>query len=493
MLTTLTNRLWGKQARLSHLLAAAVVLLLGSLGTHDLWTQEHRWADIVSQMFYTGDFLHPWLNGQPYYDKPLLSYWLISGFAIFFGKLSTWSLRLPSAIAGIIAVYAIYALGRRLKNRELGLLSGWMLLTTWYFLFWARTSSADMLNMAGTLAAVSWYFAVKSKPRFINYFIFYLIIVLTALCKGLIAPVVVFLVIAPDFLTNNEWRRHLRPSLFLAAIPAILLYLLPFWASAHTGGDTYQQNGLSLVWRENVLRYFQPFDHKGPIYTYFIYLPVYLLPWTVFFIPALASFRKRLMNWSILLLFLFLTLSGSRRNYYILPVVPFALLMTADWIQANGRAALRYRLAGGVAITAFVGFFMLFVVIQPYYYKTGSLDAFAAAVRQDAEKRHPWSEWQVVLLDPQSKLRFYLGLRPDTPLHEIGGGDRASMTEAGLRKAWGPVLSDRYARPTLYISRTAWTTPLSKLLGPKYHIVENKHIWQSQTDTNQAVAFIPDK
>jgi len=487
------NLLWGKHARSFLLVIATLALLLTSLGARELWTQEHRWADIVSHMFQTNDFLHPWLNGQPYYDKPLLSYWLISGTAILTGKLSTWALRLPSAVAGIIAIGAIVSLGKQLKNRELGLLAGWMLLTTFYFLFWARTSSADMLNMAGTLCAVSWYFEKKPVPRFLNYSIFYLIIAFTALCKGLIAPVVVVLVILPDLLKNGQWRKHLRPALFLAALPALILYLLPFWVSAKTGGTHYQENGLMLVWRENVLRYFQPFDHKGPIYTYFLYLPVYLLPWTLFFIPSLATFRKRLMSTSVLILFVFLTLSGSRRDYYILPVVPFALLMSADWILAEGVRSRRCQLAGWLALISATLFFLFFCILQPLYYKANSLEAFSIHLKQEAEKTRPWWQWKVVLLDPQSKLRFYLGLPADTALNEIQGKDRASLTEADLRHNWSFLTSEKPVQPTIYITREAWKVPLQHLLGSHYRIIENPPCHCRHSSASRPVAFIGDR
>ena len=77
------------------------------LGAREIWTQEHRWADIVSGMFYRHDFLHPYLGETRYYDKPLLSYWLIAIIAAITGDLSTWALRIPSALAGLLAIWSI--------------------------------------------------------------------------------------------------------------------------------------------------------------------------------------------------------------------------------------------------------------------------------------------------------------------------------------------------------------------------------------------------
>src|SRR5574338_164872 len=97
-LAALADSLWGHKGRLGYLMLAAFVLLFTCLGGREIWTQEHRWADIVSGMFYRHDFLHPYLGNSDYYDKPLLSYWLIALFAKLTNALTTWSLRLPSAV-----------------------------------------------------------------------------------------------------------------------------------------------------------------------------------------------------------------------------------------------------------------------------------------------------------------------------------------------------------------------------------------------------------
>jgi 4-amino-4-deoxy-L-arabinose transferase-like glycosyltransferase len=486
--------LWGQKSRTAYLWMAAAVVLFGFLGTHDIWTQEHRWADIVMGMFYRNDFLHPYLNDVNYYDKPLLSYWLIAGFSYLTGLYSTWALRLPSALAGLLAIYSIYRLGTNLKDKQLGMLSGWMLLTTFYFIFWARTSSADMLNMAGSLFAVSWYFEKKQQPSFLNYSIFFLIIALTSLCKGLIGVVIPFLAVLPDLISKNEWKKHLRLSFFLSMIPALIIYMLPFWASAHfDNGSAYQENGLYLVYRENILRYFQPFDHKGPIYTYLIFLPVYLLPWTLFFIPALFSLKSRWKNmsdsskwmlWSVVILFLFMTLSGSRRNYYVLPLVPFAILLTADWILQQQKYI---KVAGNFTLGALALMVLVFNVLQPMYYANG-LTVFSENVKQQSSPNLNY-----VMLDPESKVRFYLALPPDVKNFEIHG-KRSEQTLESLMQAW-PMLKENNNN-VVWITRKMYE-PLLKNIFKNYTIVETPPNLAERLfgihDVNAPVAFIPQR
>lgn len=499
---TAAEWLWGKNAQVNVLMMAAFVLLLAWLGGREIWTQEHRWADIVSGMFFRHDFLHPYLGEANYYDKPLLSYWLIAAIASVTGTLNTWALRLPSALSGLVAIWSIYRLGTVVKNKQMGLVSGWLMLTSFYFVFWAKTSSADMLNLAGSLLAVTWYAEKRDRPSFFNYAVFFLIIAVTSLCKGLVGAVVPALVVMTDVVMRRSWKTYLNASFFLAMLPAAIVYFLPFWASSHMNGEGYGQNGLYLVYRENVLRYFQPFDHKGPIYTYLIFLPVYLMPWAIFFFPALANLKARWRSlshnekwvcWSVLVLFIFFTLSGSRRNYYVLPMVPFAIIMTADWILAAGDRVKRFVWAGRVAVTFFIALFLNFDVIQPLYYAQGGMQHFAVQLQTEASSQQPWEQWHFVMLDPESKIRFYLHLSPEVKSYGIEGG-RSQQTTETLTKAW-PIVREQ-PENTILLTRKHYA-PLLHVLLPTYRmVVADASLGERLLhieNQNAPVAFIPVK
>ncbi len=509
----LADKLWGEQATFKYVFIAAILLLFGMLGSRELWTQEHRWADIVTNMFYYHDFLHPMLEGDEYYDKPLLSYWLIVAVSFVTGKLNALVLRIPSALAGLLAIWSIYSLGTHLKDRRLGLLSAWMLLTAYYFAFWARISSADMLNLAGSLFAVTWYVKKREYSSLLDYTIFFLILSITASCKGLVGPIVTFLVILPDLIRQHQWKQHLNLRLWVALIPAALVYVLPFWASSYFSIDDYNQSGLYQVYRENIMRYFQPFDHKGPIYTYFIYLPLYLFPWALFFIPALFYLKSRWktlsshmqwMAWATCVIFLFFTLSGSRRGYYILPIIPYAILITADWIL-SGKDALQKRnvWAGRTAVISFVLLSLTFLVAQPLYYAHGGLKSFDNIVKTEANKIKPWSEWKIMLLDAETKLTFYMQLSPElqnfdtteehiTKVEDSDVKQHEVITQASLLKVW-PVLNQQ-PKDTILITRRQYVPLIGDLLK-NYTMVEAAPTyfeeWFKKPNPKQPVAFIP--
>jgi 4-amino-4-deoxy-L-arabinose transferase-like glycosyltransferase len=61
---------------------AVLLLLFIALGDSNLMRSESRWAEIVREMLASGDWFNPTINGETYFDKPLLSYWLIALFAL---------------------------------------------------------------------------------------------------------------------------------------------------------------------------------------------------------------------------------------------------------------------------------------------------------------------------------------------------------------------------------------------------------------------------
>ena len=340
----------------------AVFVLFYGLGVKEIWGPEDRWAEIVREMRLTGDYFHPRINGLPYFDKPLLSYWLIAAVSAVTGRMDEMVLRFPSAVAGLAALWGTMNLARRLFSKQAAVTAGWILLGSYGFVFWARTGEADMENLAAIVLAVAWYWARRDKPGFFSYLIFYLICFVGAHTKGMATIAVPMIVVLPDMLREKRWRSYISFSNFLALIIGLCVYLAPFlYADATRAG--YRSSGLWFAFRENITRYFRPFDHKEPWYVYFYYLPKLFFPWIVLLVGAIwtciENFRK--LNWptrwlciSTLLIFLFFTFSGSRRSYYVLPIVPFCALMVSQYLVVEPKEQSRrtmLSIQGGVLLT----------------------------------------------------------------------------------------------------------------------------------------------
>src|ERR1700751_4478205 len=105
-------------------LAFAAILLFARLGARALWASEFRWGEIAREMLISHNFFWPTINGKVYYDKPLGSYWLIVASTWLTGSMNEAAARIPSAIAGLLAVILVIVIGRRLYDLRTGTIAG---------------------------------------------------------------------------------------------------------------------------------------------------------------------------------------------------------------------------------------------------------------------------------------------------------------------------------------------------------------------------------
>jgi 4-amino-4-deoxy-L-arabinose transferase-like glycosyltransferase len=337
-------------------LAAALTVFAARLGDRAVVSEESRWAEIAREMVQTGDWLHPTINGQPYLDKPVGSYWLIVAAATLTGRVDEWSARLPSAIAGVVGVWAVMRLGRRLYDERTGVLAGAILATSFGFAFYSRRATADVETVTGVLVSV-WIYAAReerwSGAWVVGLWVWMAAVSLTKGLLGFALPVAVFgwhgLVVAWTRRTPGGGARGFLVALADAqrwafnrwtvlAVPlAAGVYFAPFiLAGAQAGG------GLEMVWRENVRRFVAPHNHAGPAYLYVGVVFVLAAPWSVFLPAALLPPGKgartagdRLAQVYFWAVFAFFTAAASRRSYYLLPVLPAVALLVARALSAR--------------------------------------------------------------------------------------------------------------------------------------------------------------
>src|SRR6204780_5432917 len=376
------------RVRAGLVLILAAVLFLTRLGARALWSSEFRWAEIAREMIVTHNYFWPTINGHVYYDKPLGSYWLVFFFTPFTGGLNEAATRLPCAIAGILAVALLMLLVRRLYDARTAILSGVILATSFSFVFFSRHASADVETLPGELAALLLFNHFEERGGGVWVVGLWLIMAATSLTKGLLGFVLPILVIGAYSCLRDGWAQLFeeisRGSLidriqrlidrnrwffnwYTVAGIAVggFVYYLPFEISARMMGT---QKGLAMVYRENVVRFFHPFDHRGPIYLYVYVIFGLMAPWSALLPAALVethSLRRadaeparadRFVLVYFWATFIFFTLSGSRRSYYILPILPAAAMLVARTLAYPGelRSMIARRLLTlGYAIVAF--------------------------------------------------------------------------------------------------------------------------------------------
>jgi hypothetical protein len=363
-------------------LTFAGVLFFARLGVRAFWSEEVRWAEIPREMQLSGDYLWPTSNGRTYYGKPLGSYWLVLLASALTGSLDETSARLPSAVSGLLGVALVILLARRLYDDRTAILAGLILTTCFSFVFFARHASTDVETVTGVLAALYVFVRNERHPQGWWTLPFWLVMALTSLTKGLLGFALPILIVGAYCTFADPFRPlassvggwvtllvHRNRWLFnrtsLVAVPlGVIVYLSPFLLSFGVTGST---EGLGKIVEENVQRFFNPVNHRGPVY---LYLPVIFLlmaPWSLLLPAALVrahtdaqpgSERSRPDRFVLVYFwatFLFFTLAASRRSYYLLPVLPAGALLVARLLarpdESLGRTAFRF-LAGGYGLLA---------------------------------------------------------------------------------------------------------------------------------------------
>jgi len=137
--------------------ALAIPMFFIGLGSWALADpDEPYYAVPAAEMLQTGTWQVPVFRGQPWFDKPILFYWLVLANYRILGVSET-SARLWSALAGLLGLVAVLAFGRRIG------LCGWdalaapiVLATSLGYALAARAAVTDMtltlLITAGMLA-----------------------------------------------------------------------------------------------------------------------------------------------------------------------------------------------------------------------------------------------------------------------------------------------------------------------------------------------------
>ncbi len=313
------------------------------LGGHDLTApDEPRFALVAKEMLTDSHWVLPHRNGIPYPDKPPLFFWAIAAFsALAGGTVNAWTARLPSAFAASLILLLMWWFSREKESRPfLPVLTILVLMSCAKFFFQARIAQIDMvLCLWTTLALITGYHAMTGKPY--SSFWLGMFLGLGILTKGPVGYLVPIGVMALFAAINGRetWRRYPVKALLWGLLPVLFwLILLLIDVFVHHQWDYL----VNLLFKQTLVRYFDPWHHHQPFYYFFVSILHDFLPWTLFLLLAVPVTKKKWRSlddkqkycWAVLAFTLFFfSLSKGKRNIYILPLFPFAAYLAAVQIE----------------------------------------------------------------------------------------------------------------------------------------------------------------
>jgi 4-amino-4-deoxy-L-arabinose transferase-like glycosyltransferase len=348
------------KSRAAALFAAIIGVLvclfshLGALGL--VGPDEPRYAWIARNMAVTGDWLTPRLYGQPWFEKPILYYWVsAAGFRMQLP--AEWAARLPSAFAALLAALVIGWLAWKhygesetsAPNSEL--LAPLVFATTVGAIGFARSAGPDMLFTASLTLAMASAATVfrkmlrrggiapnasdpappKQRHDALPLAVFGVSLGLGVLAKGPAAFVLAGGAVGIWALATRNWRIGFRLAHPIAII-SFCIVALPWYVLCALRNPDFIR---VFIFQHNFERYLTPvFQHKQPFWYFVPILILALLPWSVLLFPvaqhALRQWREKSWTaapgfffacWAFFPL-LFFSFSQSKLPGYILPVIP---------------------------------------------------------------------------------------------------------------------------------------------------------------------------
>jgi 4-amino-4-deoxy-L-arabinose transferase-like glycosyltransferase len=344
------------------LVVASGVLWLMFLGNSPLrdW-DEGTYGMVAREIYRTGNWLYPTLQGEPFLLKPPLMQWLIA-LCYQLGGVQEFTTRLPGALLTALGVPLLYLLGRLIFNETLpSLFAALVYLTMLPVVRHGRLAMLDGMTISFFLLLL---FCVLQARKNRSWALG------VGFCLGLITltkGTIVLLLggIAGLFILVNRQSALLKnpyfwTGMFFGNAPAIAWYV----AQWQHYGDIFLQVHFQSQALDRLSQAVE--GNGGPPWYYLMELLKYGFPWLLFLPGGLyLAWKKRHTAWGSLVLigtivyFGTISLMSTKLPWYIMPVYPFLALAVgaklSECFSRNFKAPISAVLLAIIAIASLGG------------------------------------------------------------------------------------------------------------------------------------------
>jgi 4-amino-4-deoxy-L-arabinose transferase-like glycosyltransferase len=294
---------------------------LGLIPLFDL--DEGAFSEATREMLVSGDMLTTYLNGELRFDKPILIYWFQLLSINIFG-INEFGFRLPSAIASLLWVSAIFIFVKRYFDEKIAFFSAISMLSALQIALISKAAIADaLLNLfiASSMFMIYIYYETKEKRYLYITFAF---IGLGALTKGPVAILVPFFVTFIFFASKKDIKFWAKSIFDLRGLAIFAIIALPWYIAEYIEQKELFINGFFL--KHNVSRFSGSMEGHGGSLLYFI--PVIILgfmPFTSVLFKVFAKTKEIIKDdlklflyiWFVFV-FVFFSFSGTKLPHYII-------------------------------------------------------------------------------------------------------------------------------------------------------------------------------
>lgn len=316
---------------------------------------EGRYAEIPREMWASGDWVTPRLDGLKYFEKPALQYWATAAFYSAFG-VHEWSSRLFGAGLAFLCLPLVYGFMRRLgRPPDEGLLAAAVLAINPYFTLIGHINLLDQSFSFLVVAAMFCFVLAQREATDLSRQRAWMLaawagLALAMLAKGLAAIVLTATALGLYMLVQRDFS-PLRRMHFTTGVPLFLLIAAPWFVIVQLRNPEFA--GFFFV-HEHFSRFLTTVHRRaGPVWYFAPYVLLALLPFLLSSRDALRrawrqapsadngfSAERFLLAWCAGTL-LFFSVSQSKLPPYILPIMPALAVLLAPALRVDAGALRR--------------------------------------------------------------------------------------------------------------------------------------------------------
>jgi 4-amino-4-deoxy-L-arabinose transferase-like glycosyltransferase len=346
-------------------------LYLPGLGSSEIKGEEGRRILPAVEMLEHGNWLVPYVGGEPYLRKPPLMNWAIALSMKMLGRRDEWAARLPSALAVLVLCGVIVGVSRpRVQSAltpEVAFVASMFVLGWCGLLAKARFASAEIeglyVPLAGSAMVLWLVWWEQARSPWLIWTLPWVPLGLAVLAKGPLHLLFFYALVVAVLWVPREWRNLWHPAHGVGL--ALLAVIVAAWAMPFF--HTPEASAAIHIWRDQFVG--RVSENKFDLAGYALNLPralIDLLPGALF-VPVLWGRRHA---WSgragavvrgtllaVVICFVVLLLIPGVLPRYVLPLgVPLAFLLalavTEEQVLRPPATALRlwWRTNSGLAL-----------------------------------------------------------------------------------------------------------------------------------------------
>lgn len=329
--------------------AITYIITLGAYPLLDL--DETRYVTMARDMFQNHDYMTLYMNGNYFFEKPPLFFWLENFSFWLFDSIDEISARFPVVFLSLLPFSLLYALSEKIKNKKFAFLNCAILLTSLEYILITKMAILDGVLTSLVTSSVLCYFYtffVEDKNKKYFWWLTYVFSALAVLAKGIpgvAIPAIIIIASSIIFKTQKETLKNLPIGIVLFLLIALPWHILMLNKYGSLFFDEY-------IIKHHIARFLgsEIINRQEPVWFYAVTLLWGLFPWVfslVFdFISKVKNkkFKIDLSNnynkfitlniIAICSIFLFFTSSGTKLITYILPIFPFfAVIIGSIWYK----------------------------------------------------------------------------------------------------------------------------------------------------------------